>query len=124
MCHTADVVVASVMVAWWLRGGVKRRERFMGESFAMMIVGYEYVRLVTWARQAHVGQRAVCVGRYVRRLAALEDGRLAGSELSLEELVTRSRRRGRAWKRWLIAMEWITPVHDTHPTILAGKEPS
>jgi hypothetical protein len=38
--------------------------------------------------------------------------------------VTRSRRRGRAWKRWLIAMEWITPVHDTHPTILAGKEPS
>jgi hypothetical protein len=93
----------------------------MGEGFGM-IVGCEYVGLVTWARQAHVGQRAVCVGRYVRRLAALEDGRLAGSELSLEELVTRSRRRGRAWKRWLIAMEWITPVHDTHPTILAGKE--
>jgi hypothetical protein len=95
----------------------------MGEGFGM-IVGCEYVGLVTWARQAHVGQRAVCVGRYVRRLAALEDGRLAGSELSLEELVTRSRRRGRAWKRWLIAMERITPVHDTHPTILAGKEPS
>ena len=96
----------------------------MGEGFGMMIVGCEYVGLVTWARQAHVGQRAVCVGRYVRRLAALEEGRLAVSELSLEELVTRSRRRGRAWKRWLIAMEWITPVHDTHPTILAGKEPS
>ena len=69
-----------------------------------------YIRQQHWALSerracpAHVGHQVRCVDKNEGRVAALTEGRVPFYELGLEELVQEGLRRGRDWKRWLMAM--------------------